>query len=553
MEWLTEERAHSFEPKRFNKLTYCEYCNKLIWGLVGKQGCCCNDCNFNVHFECRDLARKDCRYWERNNLKEHTYREKHFSKVTFCNVCRNILGGISDKQGESCETCRFVKHRECSATHGCPITSTPHKSEIKDIKHFWVAGNLKGDCGRCGVSNVVTSHLAGVKCFWCSKKLCSIACLDAFEAESQICDYGNFCNLTIPPTAFIIPQSDDISTWKLRRSLFSNKCPVIVFINKRSGGGKGEGFIRSFKKFLNPNQIFDLSNGGPEPGLQMMLRSKLKRFLVLACGGDGTVAWVLGILDKINPDTYPPIAVLPLGTGNDLSRSLGWGPGCDDVKEVKTKLLPGIQIAKVSELDRWKINITPNNSEEEQVNKVVNNYFSIGLDAKVALKFHEKREENPELFTSRGGNKLWYAKFGAQALINGVPNLHKKMEVTVDDELLDLPSIEALVIVNLPSCYGGCFLWKSDPPMRIDDGLFEIVGISNAVHLGQVQAGGSPIFIKQGKDIVIKFTEDFPVQIDGEPWNQNGATIHIYYHNKAKMLVKYKDAHSVVQKTSFEE
>lgn len=48
------------------------------------------------------------------------------------------------------------------------------------------------------------------------------------------------------------------------------------------------------------------------------------------------------------------IAVLPLGTGNDLARVLGWGSSCDDDAHLP-QLLDRYEKASTKMLDRWSI------------------------------------------------------------------------------------------------------------------------------------------------------------------------------------------------------
>lgn len=83
--------------------------------------------------------------------------------------------------------------------------------------------------------------------------------------------------------------------------------------------------IAMFRSILNPIQIFELSSVGPDAALNLVSKMKSTTCRILVAGGDGTIAWILDSIVKKNIKPIPEVCILPIGTGNDLSRVLGWG------------------------------------------------------------------------------------------------------------------------------------------------------------------------------------------------------------------------------------
>lgn len=82
--------------------------------------------------------------------------------------------------------------------------------------------------------------------------------------------------------------------------------------------------IATFRSVLNPIQVFELSSG-PAEALRLIGKIKSVSCRILVAGGDGTIGWILNEIVRKKIQPIPEVCILPIGTGNDLSRILGWG------------------------------------------------------------------------------------------------------------------------------------------------------------------------------------------------------------------------------------
>uniref|UniRef100_A0A8C6LC73 Diacylglycerol kinase n=1 Tax=Nothobranchius furzeri TaxID=105023 RepID=A0A8C6LC73_NOTFU len=332
--------------------------------------------------------------------------------------------------------------------------------------------------------------------------------------------------------------------------------PILVFVNPKSGGNQGAKLAQMFMWILNPRQVFDLSHGGLREALE--LYRKVPNLRILACGGDGTVGWILSALDELQMNPQPPVAVLPLGTGNDLARTLNWGGGYTD--EPVSKVLCHVEDGAVVQLDRWnllveKSAVQPEEGTQKLPLNVFNNYFSLGFDAHVTLEFHESREANPEKFNSRFRNKMFYAGAAfSDFLQRSSRDLSKHVRVVCDGTDLT-PKIQELkfqciVFLNIPRYCAGTMPWgntgdhRDFEPQRHDDGCIEVIGFTMA-SLAALQVGGHGERLHQCREVILTTYKTVPVQVDGEPCRLAPSTLRISLRNQANMVQKSKRRTSV--------
>ncbi|XVF88046.1 hypothetical protein PTKIN_Ptkin19aG0017700 [Pterospermum kingtungense] len=373
--------------------------------------------------------------------------------------------------------------------------------------------------------------------------------------------------------------------------------PLVVFINPRSGGRYGPVLKERLQQLISEEQVFDLQDVKPHEFVRYGLaclekwansgdlcaKETRENIRVVVAGGDGTVGWVLGCLGELHQkgrEPVPPVAVIPLGTGNDLSRNFGWGGSFPfSWKSAIKRTLHRATTGPICRLDSWHLVLQmpglevvdpPHSlkaSEECSIDQTLEiegevpdkvncyegvfyNYFSIGMDAQVAYGFHHLRNEKPYLAQGPISNKIIYSGYSCtqgwfltpcinDPSLRGLKNIlriHIKRVNCSEWEQVPVPkSVRAIVALNLHSYGSGRNPWGNLKPEYLekrgfveahaDDGLLEIFGLKQGWHASFVMVELiSAKHIAQASSIRLEIRggewKDVFMQMDGEPWKQ---------------------------------
>uniref|UniRef100_A0A8C1QQH3 Diacylglycerol kinase n=1 Tax=Cyprinus carpio TaxID=7962 RepID=A0A8C1QQH3_CYPCA len=466
---------------------------------------------------------------------QHVWRLKNFNRPTYCFVCQNMMLGLR-KQGLSCN-CEFINDNLFYLIH-------EHIFNIDCSVHDWISADCESN--KCEICHKKIKMLTGKSCAWCHRMRHS----DCVPLGSSHCDCGLLQHHILPPWAICA-----VIHLKLHSYCHLVCCRV----------------LRKFQYLLNPRQVYNLDNGGPNPGLQFF--QNLHKCRVLVCGGDGTVGWILDAIDKADMAIRPPVAILPLGTGNDLARCLHWGGGYEGSD--LTEIIKQIEKSILVKMDRWSLHVIPADTADEGdpvPNDIINNYFSLGVDASIAHQFHVMREKNPQKFNSRARNKLWYFQLATSETISAsCRNLKECLTIEccgVPVELSRL-ALEGIAVLNIPSMHGGSNLWgetKSAEKLKkrqevtvdpdalemcsqdMNDKLLEVVGLESVVEMGQIYTGlkSKAHHLVQAAHITIRTYKTLPMQIDGEPWMQPPCTVSLLF-GQPKRTMNCEDLHALIE------
>lgn len=266
----------------------------------------------------------------------------------------------------------------------------------------------------------------------------------------------------------------------------------LLFVLNPISGDIDKGEVRgTLEDFCRDNHFdcqFYLTSGENDAQTLQLLVDKNQPDLVVAVGGDGTVSQVAEILNH----TPTPLAIIPMGSGNGLSKDLG----IPQDLEAALELFTGGRIRAIDSLDIH--------------GHTVFHLADLGFNARIVKIFCEGETRGP-------GS---YARIAFQEYLKFEPHHYK---IITDQETFEGPAF-MLTIANANAFGSNATI---NPEGVVDDGFFEIcllepfpttaaLGILINLYTDTIQKSVYSRVLKCRQATIYKQPDDM-IQIDGEP------------------------------------
>jgi YegS/Rv2252/BmrU family lipid kinase len=203
-----------------------------------------------------------------------------------------------------------------------------------------------------------------------------------------------------------------------------------------------------------------------KPGEAISLASEAARkgvFLIIACGGDGTISEVANGILASGKDVE--LGILPSGTGGDFRRSL-------EIPSQSRRAAAILGSGRTRLIDVGRVSFIDN--EGAEATRYFLNVASCGMSTKVISRVKEGGPDwlpanIPQLFGGR-------VSFGASLLQTALRSVPTRLIIQVDDSHERQLSVANLCIANARYFGGGM---KIAPDAKLTDGKFDVVCVGD--------------------------------------------------------------------------
>jgi len=238
---------------------------------------------------------------------------------------------------------------------------------------------------------------------------------------------------------------------------------------------------------------------------------------------------------------------IPLGTGNDLSRCLGWSNKyCGNRKLGAHIQLMTLKERQLTWLDRWRVVFQSEDGEiREWRSNFMLNYLSVGYTADIAYHFDRARQNNKRLYKNILMNKLKYTLLGVEKALFNNPNITQNIELYVDGKLVQLREINTLCFHNIRSMSDGVDFWRMSrngdmewKEGQMGDRMIEVTSSNHVISYVKARLHLTGYTkVAQGSEICLVLKRAMAVQLDGESWIEEPGTIRLSHASSIQVPI----------------